>query len=390
MAGSNREQQRVRHHTGNVNLGACMVISLQHRCSSTGPTTLSLKHLTAAVLILALTAMDAVHAQPRRETRDGWQLASPSEQRLDVELLNELVDKLKAREKAVRSVVIVRNSKLVFEYYRDGLGPSTLHDMRSATMSVVSTLVGVALQKGYIESVDQSIADFLPEALGEGVDARVTAVTLRHVLTLTAGFDPAVKQVGSWAFPVDFALRRPLISDPGRKFDFNPGTAHLAARVLVSATGESVSQFAQKQLFAPLRIERYLWRNDRPGGGDLGYSGLQLTTRDMAKLGQLYLQHGAWNGTALIPPEYVEAATRKQSSGGPPMHWGYGYSWWVAPSSRLPAPYMAGADDGQRIYVNPGLRLVVVVTSDSDNGRGRSQGQVDVVINDIVLRVLRR
>jgi CubicO group peptidase (beta-lactamase class C family) len=214
-------------------------------------------------------------------------------------------------------------------------------------------------------------------------------MTLRHILTLTAGFDPAVKQVGRWAFPVDFALRRPLISDPGRKFDFNPGTAHLAARVLVSATGESVSQFAQKQLFAPLRIERYLWRIDRPGGGELGYSGLQLTTRDMAKIGQLYLQQGSWSGTTLMPPQYVEAATRKQSSGGPPMHWAYGFSWWVAPSSRLPAPFMAGADDGQRIYVNPSLSLVVVLAADSIQGRS-GQSQADLVINDIVLRVLRR
>lgn len=363
-----------------------MAISRQHRHSSWEPAALT-RWVTA---VLILVAAGTVHSQPRKEVKDGWQLASPREQGLDAELLNELVDKLKSQEKAIRSVVIVRSGKLAFEYYRDGLGPATLHDMRSATMSVVSTLVGVALQKGLIKSVDQPVADFLPEALGEGVDSRVSAMSLRHILTLTAGFDPDVKQVGRWAFPVDFALRRSLVSDPGRKFDFNPGTAHLAARVVVSATGESVSQFAQKQLFAPLRIERYLWRIDRPGGSELGYSGLQLTTRDMAKLGQLYLQQGSWNGTTLVPAQYVEAATRKQSSGGPPVHWAYGYSWWVAHSSRLPGPYMAGADDGQRIYVNPSLRLVVVVASDSSQARGRSQSQVDVVINDIVLRVLRR
>ncbi|MBT2302094.1 serine hydrolase [Variovorax paradoxus] len=363
-----------------------MAISRQHRHSSWGPAALR----RSVTVVLILIAAGIVHSQPRKEVRDGWQLASPSEQGLDIELLNELVNKLKSQEKAIRSVVIVRNGKLALEYYRDGLGRSTLHDMRSATLSVVSTLVGVALQKGMIKSVDQPVADFLPEALGEGVDSRVSAMTLRHILTLTAGFDPDVKQVGRWAFPVDFALRRPLVSDPGRKFDFNPGTAHLAARVVVSATGESVSQFAEKQLFRPLRIERYLWRIDRPGGSELGYSGLQLTTRDMAKLGQLYLQHGSWNGTTVVPAQYVEAATRKQSSGGPPMHWAYGFSWWIAPVSRLPAPFMAGADDGQRIYVNPGLSLVVVVASDPRQGRSTSQSQVDLVINDIVLRVLRR
>ena len=284
----------------------------------------------------------------------------------------------------------MRNGRLVFEYYREGLGPLTLHDMRSATMCVVSTLVGVALQKELIRSVDQPIADFLPEALGEDIDPRVKTMTLRHILSMTAGFDPAAKQLGKWAFPVDFALRRPLVSDPGTTFNFNPGTAHLAARVLVSATRERVSHFAQKQLFHPLGIRRYLWQIDRPGGGELGYSGLQLTTRDMAKLGQLQLQHGTWGGTALTPAGYADAATRRQSAGGPPMHWGYGYSWWVAPSSRLPAPYMAGADDGQRIYVNPNMSLVVVVASDIPQERSRRQSQADMVISDIVFRVVRR
>jgi CubicO group peptidase (beta-lactamase class C family) len=141
-----------------------MAISGQHRHSSWRLS--ALKGSVAAVLIL--TAMGAVHPQSRKELRDGWQLASPSAHGFDVELLNELVDKLKSQERAVRSVVIVRNGKLVFEYYRDGLGPTTLHDMRSATVSAMSTLVGIALQKGYITSVDQPIADFSRKLSAKG------------------------------------------------------------------------------------------------------------------------------------------------------------------------------------------------------------------------------
>lgn len=345
------------------------------------------QHLVVAALMVV--AAGTAQAQARKAT-GGWQQASPSAQGLDGELLDELARKLRSEEKSVRSVVVVRNGRLVFEYYREGLGPLTLHDMRSGTMCVVSTLVGVALQKGLIRSVDQPIADFLPEALGEDVDPRVKTMTLGHILTMTAGFDPAVKQVGKWAFPVDFALRRPLVSDPGTTFSFDPGTAHLVARVLVSATRERVSQFAHTQLFRPLGIQRYLWQIDKPGGGELGYSGLQLTARDMAKLGQLQLQHGTWSGTGLVQAGYAEAATRRQSAGGPPMNWGYGYSWWVARSSRLPAPYMAGADDGQRIYVNPGMSLVVVVASDSPREHSRSPSQADRVISDIVFRAVKR
>jgi CubicO group peptidase (beta-lactamase class C family) len=91
-----------------------------------------------------------------------------------------------------------------------------------------------------------------------------------------------------------------------------------------------------------------------------------------------------------MPPDYADAATRRQNDGGPPTNWGYGYLWWVAPSPRLPAPYMAGAADGQRIYVNPSMSLVIVVASDAPQGRSRSLGQVDAVINDIVLRVVKR
>ncbi|MBT2327078.1 serine hydrolase [Variovorax paradoxus] len=349
---------------------------------------LSRRHLMAALLLVGTSATG--RSQSSKDARDGWQLSSPSDQGLDKAMLDELARELASERKSVRSVVVVRHGRLAFEYYREGLGPSSLHDMRTATMSVMSTLVGVAIHNGLIKNVDQPISEFLPEATGEGVDSRVRAMTLEHLLTLTAGFDPDVKQIGRWAFPVEFALRRPLVSDSGAKFSFDVGTAHLVARVLVSATQQNVLQFAQKQLFGPLGIRRYLWQIDRPGGGELGYGGLQLTARDMAKLGQLQLQRGAWNGVALMSPAYVEAATRKQSSGGPPVHWAYGYSWWIAPSARSPAPFMAGADDGQRIYVNPSMSLVVVVTSEAVRSRSRVQADADLVINDIVLRAAKR
>jgi CubicO group peptidase (beta-lactamase class C family) len=282
--------------------------------------------MVAAALVAAAVAVAAGVAQAQaRKATDGWQRSSPSEQGLDAGHLKDLVQRLRSEERGVRSVVVVRNGRLVLEYYREGLGPSTLHDMRSATMCVVSTLVGVALQKGLIRSVDQPIADFLPEALGEDVDPRVKTMTLGHILTMTAGFDPAANQVGKWTFPGDFALRRPLVSDPGTTFNFDSGTAQLAARVLVSATRERVSQFARTQLFRPLGIQRYLWQIDKPGGGELGYSSLQLTARDMAKLGQLQLQQGTWSAIALMPAGYSDAATKRQSAGGPPMNWGYGY-----------------------------------------------------------------
>jgi len=347
-------------------------------------------HVPRRMLMAALLlSPGAAVAQLNFESSGGERSVPPNDGR-DPAALDQMRRKLSLEYPSIRSVVVLRHGRLAFEFYREGLSATTLHDARFATASVVSTLVGIALQKGHIKSVKQPLWDFFPNAFGVGVDPRATTITLEHVLTLTAGFDPAVKQIGRWAFPLDFALQRRLVSDPGAAFSFNPGTAHIAARVLVRTTGRSMSSFAREHLFRPLQIERFLWRIDGPGGGELGYSGLQLTARDMAKLGQLYLQGGVWSGKALMSSAYAEAATRQQSSGGAPLNLGYGYLWWVA-STGSPSPeFIAGADDGQRIYADRTLGVVAVLTSDSSQGQARSKGQVDAVLNNLVLRAFRK
>lgn len=314
---------------------------------------------------------------------------SQAGQGLDSAVLADLRHKLPTEFPRVRSVVVLLHGRPTFEFYREGLDSLTLHDARFATASVVATLVGIALNEGLIKSTDQPLSDFLKEAVEEGVDTRVRTMKLENVLTLTAGFDPSVKQVGKWAFPTAFALRRPLVNEPGAAFSFNPGTAHLAARVVVGATKGSISGFAKKHLFGPLQIERYLWKIDGPGGNELGYAGLQLSALDMAKIGQLHLQDGVWNGKPLMPSKYVNAATRKQNNGGAPLGWKYGYLWWVAPFD-APSAFMAGADDGQRIYVDRTLDLVAVVTSDSPRVRGQKLADVDLVLKNFVLRSAKR
>ncbi|MET4577715.1 serine hydrolase domain-containing protein [Ottowia thiooxydans] len=217
-----------------------------------------------------------------------WLGVSTSAQALEDiphDVVAELNHKLPVEYPGVRSLVIQRHGKLILEYYRNGLNAATLHDARFATASVVSTLVGIAIHQGKIKSTAQPLSDFLPSANDPAADRRVRAITVGQILTLTAGFDPSVKQVGRWAFPVDFALQRALVSQPGAAFSFNPGTAHLAARILASATKQRLTDFARKNLFTPLGIDRFLWRIDGPGGSELGYTGLELTTRDMSKIG---------------------------------------------------------------------------------------------------------
>lgn len=298
--------------------------------------------------------------------------------------LDDLIKQISRHHPYIRSALVLRDGHRVLEFYRDGLDEKTLHATHFITASFVSTLVGIALRQGRISSVNQPLSDFLPEALGEAVDSRVRSITLEQVLTLTAGFDPSVRQVGRVAFPIDFALQRRLTSPPGETFSFSPGTAHLAARVLVRATGRSLSSYAREHLFEPLGIDRYLWRLDRPGGGELGYSGLEMTSRDIAKLGQLYLQDGVWSRKTVISVGYAATATRKHNSGGAPLNVGYGYLWWVGTRNASSSAFTAGANDGQRLYVDRRAGIVAVVTSDNLRKKGASSERVDLVLNDLV------
>jgi len=180
---------------------------------------------------------------------------------------------------------------------------------------------------------EQGLDAAVPEAAADGSDTRTKEITLRQLLTMTAGFEGPADTVASYAAlddPVRTGMSRPLFAAPGQTFSYDNGSAHMVSAVLSRVTNSSASKFAEQHLFGPLGIERYRWPADRRGN-NLGHNALALTTRGMAKLGQLHLQDGAWGGKQLLPMAYVRAATSKQNAGGPPVGLDYGYFWWVAP-----------------------------------------------------------
>lgn len=305
-----------------------------------------------------------------------WPMASPAAQGMDEQRLAQLRVQLAQFAPAIRSVLIVRHGRLVFEHYAAGFGPDDAQRLNSITKSVVSALVGIALDQGRLAGLDQPIADTLPEARSDAADPRVASMTVRHLLTMTAGFDwddrasdtcvgstqPACARFRIRGDRVRHALQRPLRHAPGQVFGYDSQASHLLSVMLARTTGIGTAAFAERHLFGPLGVPHYRWDTDGRGHA-LGGAGLYLRPRDAAKLGQLFLDRGAWRGRQLLSPDYAAQATTPQTAGGWPLDVGYGFHWWTAPIQGLPA-FGASGYGGQWIRVIPALDMVVVITAD--------------------------
>ncbi len=218
--------------------------------------------------------------------------------------------------------------------------------------------------------------DFFPEIDASTLDERKRQMTIAHLLTMTSGLDwrelapyngDSMAQMMASPNWVEFVLEQPMAHAPGKVFSYNSGTSHVLSALLQRVTGVSTLAYAQEHLFDPLGISDITWRVD-PQGVNIGGWGLSLTTRDMAKVGYLYLRQGLWDNVQLVPSKWVRASTTWQSTGtGPLEGWGYGYQWWLIPD--LPYEvFEARGLLGQHIMVIPELDLVIVFTSRVENG----------------------
>lgn len=300
-------------------------------------------------------------------------------------------------EERFHSLLIVRSGYIVFEEYYHGWSQNHYHNVNSVTKSVTSALVGIALREKKIRSLDQSLFSFFPEYASFGEQEKRNAIHLHHLVSLTSGFtllgDAAafLEQTAT----LEGMLRRPVSREPGQKFSYDDIDIHLIAHILTRATGMPLANFAQQYLFEPLGIwhdeqgqiypwqhgmaradnphpcglwndrSDHLWSIDRQGN-EIGGFGLQLTTREMAKLGYLYLQQGMWDGQQLIPAAYVQASLRTYSS--TPWGMGYGYCWYLE-RFREQNSFWAIGFGGQLIVCFPDLDVVLVMTARPDEDK---------------------
>jgi CubicO group peptidase (beta-lactamase class C family) len=283
----------------------------------------------------------------------------------------------------IHSILALKDGNLVLEEYFNDKGKlhskfindlyrNRVHHLSSVTKSVISAVVGIAIDKGYIRHINEPIYKYFPEYQAL-FDSAKKKILLTHVLTMSTGlewdefsysFSDPRNSAYQWKRSSDnlkFYLERELASPPGNVFNYSGGCMMLLAEIIHRATGVQIDRFAEQYLFNPIGIKKYKWLgNDSLVTNNSG--GLALRPRDMAKIGQLFLDGGKWKGEQIISKDWVINSTKQQISAG---NSGYGYQWWIrsfqADGKKLDSFYAIGLD-GQFIIVIKELKMVIVFT----------------------------
>ncbi len=319
-----------------------------------------------------------------------WNVSTPEEQSMNTTMLGEIENRYTDSE--IDSIIVVRNGYIVYEEYPSGDdSPTQLHYLASVTKSVISALIGIAIDNGFIGSVDDSVIDFFPSYLIQNMDSRKESLTIEHLLTMTSGFEwdewstpygssnNSLTQMYESGNPVQFMLDIPIQDDPGSHWAYCSGGSHLLSAILQQSTGMSTYEFAMEFLFEPIGIEDAFWLIDSQGIY-LGGGGLSLTPRDMARLGYLYLQNGQWNGDQVISENWIKQTFSPIVD--LTTYDAYSYLWWLSPA--LGVTYASGLN-GQRIYVFPDYNMVVVMTADMENQTIETELLTEYIIPSIIV-----
>ena len=278
-----------------------------------------------------------------------WPASTPEKQGMDSGMLLKMLDYIDANKFNVHSILIVRHGHTVLELYYPPFSKEDKHMLFSATKSFTSALVGLAIQEGKIQSVDQSILDFFSDRTIANLDDRKKNIRLIDLLNMTSGLSADDMKMGISPDWTQFTLDRNIVGKPGTYFDYNTGNTQLLSAIIQKATGKSGMTYAQEKLFTPLEIKDFYWAAD-PSGTTQGGIGLTLTTRDMARFGDLYLHKGKLGEKQIIPEEWVIASTKPNDNG-------YAYQWWQSSNG-----FAAGGYAGQIIYVVPDQDLITMFT----------------------------
>jgi len=285
---------------------------------------------------------------------------------MDSGTLAEMFEMIQERDYDIDSVTVIRNGYMVADATVYPFQPDSRHIIHSCTKSIISALIGIAIDQGYIESVNQPILDIFSERTVANLDAEKEAITLEHVLMMASGLECRDSYLYRWRGLhemernddwIQFMLDLPMAEPPGTRFEYCNGGSFLLSAIIQETTGMSAAEFAEEHLFGPLGISDVAWPSN-PQGITIGWGDLRLRPHDMAKIGYLYLNEGRWDGEQIVPADWVATSTRKHISAT--LQDGYGYQWWVADNG----VYMALGYAGQFIFVAPEEALVSVFTSE--------------------------
>lgn len=305
---------------------------------------------------------------------EGWRTCSPEEVGMDSEKLKELNEEILLLLKLhidINSVLIVKNGYIVAEqYYSKEYGIDSLHSIYSCTKSLTSALIGIAIDRQYLPDENTLMTGFFPEYKIENLTDDKQMITLKHMLTMSAGLDwheldylysderNTINQWASSSDRVKFVLDRPMAAVPGLIYTYNTGISHVLSAIIKKSTGIRADSFALENIFKPLGIERYYWPVDKQGVAH-GGGGVWLLPRDMAKFGYLYLKNGIWEGKQIVSRNWIEISQAKHIKRNDIPDYYYGYQWWVNNENS----YSAVGFGGQWITIFPEHDLVVVFTN---------------------------
>lgn len=338
---------------------------------------------------------------------DSWPISSLEEQGIDAESIKRIQRSLELGTYGyIDRFMLIRNGYVVadeyyehdyerinegrdptshpYNYYHPDWHPyyqgSDLHTLQSVTKSVISVVIGIAIQRGELSGTGVKVIDYFEDYELQNLDERKRRITLEDLLTMRSGLD-----WDEWAYPfedsrniatqmeasndwIQFVLDRPMAHDPGEVWSYSSGASQLLSVVFKKATGFFIDEYAEEHLFRPLGITEYYWKKTPKGWPDTE-GGLYLKAEDLAKIGYLILREGVWEGNQIVSTEWVEESTSPKVYDifpqDPVWDWGYGYQWWSIDviSSEMPRIVFAPGYGGQYLFIVPELDLLAVFNS---------------------------
>jgi CubicO group peptidase (beta-lactamase class C family) len=302
-----------------------------------------------------------------------WEVSTPEEQELDSMLVAEMYYNA-AKLETIYSLLVIKNGYLIAEDYFNEGSVDQKDRLQSVIKSYTSALVGIALDQGYLSSVDQKMMDFFPELADQITDPRKEQITIRQMLQMRAGYPweestAELFELLYTGFRPSTLVDVPLVRDPGSDMEYSNLTSHLLGIIVARATDTDLKSFAEEHLFSPLNIEPGEWIQDWEGYYN-GHADLHLTARDVAKFGLLYINDGEYQGNQIISAEWVHDSLQTYSEDAWPYRVGrnfndigYGYQWW---SVRAGDHHynLAWGHGGQQIALLDEFDMVIVVTAD--------------------------
>ncbi len=333
-----------------------------------------------------------LYSKPK-ELKDGWNTNDLKSLNINPILVNKMFSQLKNRKNKIQSVLLVENGQIIIEEYLNGQTQEQKHDLRSVTKNIRSILLGIAIDKGFIANVNDPITKYLKKPKAKkNRDKRKGKIKIKHLLTMSSGLDcndwdkkskgqeDKIYKKRNW---LQYAIDLPMDNEPGTvSYYCSIGTV-MIAEIISQASGMTIDEFAKQYLFNPLGIHNVSWGHTSKKRVIQSAKRLYMTSRDMAKIGQLILNKGQWNAQQIVSKKWIEESTSIKTK---VAKIDYGYLWWTIPfkvNEKTFISKVATGNGGQYIFIFPELDIVAVFTGSAYNS------QEDMLpfnaLNDILL-----